>query len=187
MPFSKFIIIPIFIAFQAFSMMLIAPYFKFSTLPVAGPGLACWIAFQSWAMYFMAGCTIKGGLKTLVGYIGGIAASVAIFELGGVFSKLNNPTTPWGLYLAVFIVVIFVISAQRVPGLDFVPSYFIGAGVFFGLMAYEKKPADLCQYTWYVNVAVPEMIACIIGLVYGWVTVLFQTWYEAKVKAASAA
>lgn len=187
MPFSKFIIIPIFIALQAFTMMLIAPFIPFTNLPLGGAGLITWIAFQSWAMYFLAGCTVTGALKTLVGYLGGIIASVAIFELGGALSKLNSANTPWGLYLAVFIVVIFVISAQRVPGIDFVPAYFIGAGVFFGLMTYQPKPAELSQYAWYLKVTVPEMVACVCGLVFGWVTVTFQTWYEAKVKASSAA
>jgi hypothetical protein len=187
MPFHKFIIIPVFVAFQAFTMMLIAPFIPFTNLPVGGPGLITWIAFQSWAMYFMAGCTVKTGLKTLVGYLGGIIASVAIFELGGAFSSLNSASTPWGLYLAVFVVVVPVISCQRVPGLDFVPSYFVGAGVFFALMTYQPKPAELTQYAWYAKAAIPEMVACVSGLVYGWITVWFQSWYEAKIKAASAA
>ncbi|MCX6997601.1 MAG: DUF1097 domain-containing protein [Kiritimatiellaeota bacterium] len=186
MPFSKFIIIPLFIAFQAFSMMLIAPFIPFTALPVGGSGLITWISFQAWAMYFLAGCNIKMGLKVLVGYLGGIIASIAIFELAGVFSKLNGATTPWGLYLAVFVVVVFVISAQRVPGIDFVPSYFIGAGVFFALMTYQPKPAELCQYTWYMKLILPEMVACVVGLCFGWITVVFQTWYEARVKAAAA-
>lgn len=186
MPFSKFIIIPIFIAFQAFTMMLIAPFIPCTKLPVGGAGLITWIAFQSWATYFLAGCTVKTGLKTLVGYLGGVIASIAIFELGGAFSKLNSTSTPWGLYLAVFLVVIFVISAQRVPVIDFVPAYFIGAGVFFALMTYQPKPAGITQYAWYLQLTIPEMVACASGLVYGWVTVLFQTWYEARVKSASA-
>lgn len=187
MPFRKFIIIPLFIAFQAFTMMLIAPFVPFTNLPVGGTGLITWIAFQAWAMYFMAGCTVKMGLKTLAGYLGGIIASIAIFELAGVFSKLNCAGTPWGLYLAVFIVVIFVISCQRVPGIDFVPSYFVGAGVFFALMTYLPKPADVGHYAWYLQLTIPEMVACISGLIYGWVTVLFQGWYEAKVKTPAVA
>jgi hypothetical protein len=33
----------------------------------------------------------------------------------------------------------------------------------------------------YVSVAVPELIACVVGLCFGYVTVTFQTWYTAKV------
>lgn len=182
MPFSKFIIIPLFIALQAFTMMVIAPFIPLTPAAV-GAGLITWISFQAWAMYFLAGCNIKMGFKTLIGYLGGIIASIAIFELWKVLSMLDGKT-PWGLYVAVFIVVVFVISAQKVPGIDFVPSYFLGAGVFFALMTYLKKPEAMSTFGWYTNLAIPEMVACAIGLVFGWVTVLFQTWYEAKVKAA---
>jgi len=187
MPFGKYIIIPLFIAFQAFSMMFLQRYIPgtHEALAKGGPGLITWISFQAWAMYFLAGCTPKMGLKTLVGYLGGIIASVAIFELAGAFSSLNAPNGGhmWGLYLAVFIVVVFVISAEKVPGIDFVPSYFLGAGVFFALMTYVAKPEPLSKWAWYGQVTMTEMVACAIGLIYGWWTVTFKTWYVAKVGA----
>ena len=180
MPFKQFIAIPVFIAFQAFTMMLLAPFVPL-TGEAAGGGLTTWIAFQAWAMYFLGGCNVKMAGKTLIGYIGGIIASVAIFELAGVFGALSAGATPWGLYLAVFIVVIFVICVERIPGLDFVPSYFIGAGVFFALFTYLQKPDEVAKYTWYLNLAVPEIVACVIGLAYGWWTVTTRTWYEARI------
>jgi hypothetical protein len=186
MPFSKYIFIPLFIAFQAFTMMVIAPFIPWTPAAV-GAGLVTWISFQAWAMYFLAGCTPKMGVKTLIGYLGGVVASVAIFELAGALAGLNSASTPWGLYLAVFVVVVFVISAEKVPGIDFVPSYFLGAGVFFGLMTYLKKPEDVSRFSWYGMVALPEMIACAIGLAYGWWTVTFKTWYLAKVTAKATA
>lgn len=181
MPFKQFIVIPVFIAFQAFTMMLIAPFVPLTGTDAGGPGLVTWIAFQAWAMYFLGGCTIKMAAKTLGGYVGGIIASVAIFELAGLFSGLSTPTTPWGLYLAVFIVVVPVISMERVKGLDFVPSYFLGAGVYFALFTYLKRPDDAAKYAWYVNLAIPEIVACVIGLAYGWWTVTARTWYEGKI------
>lgn len=196
MPFSKYILIPLFIAFQAFTMMVITPFIPGTDQASfgAGAGLLSWVAFQAWAMYFLAGCTPKMGLKTLVGYLGGIIASIAIFELGfKVFGALNPAAgqagTQWGLYLAVFVVVVFVISAEKVPGIDFVPSYFLGAGVFFGLMTYLNPPAGVqkLSLSWYGTLALPEMIACALGLVYGWWTVTFKTWYVAKVTAESTA
>jgi hypothetical protein len=172
-------------------MMVITPFIPGTDKAAfGGPGLLSWVAFQAWAMYFLAGCTPKMGLKTLVGYLGGIIASIAIFELGfGAFGGLNGGPggTAWGLYLAVFVVVVFVISAEKVPGIDFVPSYFLGAGVFFGLMTYLKRPDDVTTFSWYGTLALPEMIACAIGLVYGWWTVTVKTWYVAKVTAAESA
>lgn len=176
MPFHKFILIPIFISFQAFVLMLIAPYVKLEAIGL--PGLATWITFQAWAMYFLAGCTPKTGLKTLIGYFGGIVASVAIFELGDLLAGPMGGY--WGYAVAVFIVVVPVISAQRVPWIDFVPAYFLGAGVFFGIMSLQQ-PAIGHDIGGYVSAAVPELIACAVGLCFGWVTVTYQTWYTAKV------
>jgi len=183
MPFKQFIMIPVFIAFQAFTMMALARFVPLTGETAGGPGLITWIAFQAWAMYFLGGCTIKMAAKTLGGYVGGIIASVAIFELGAVFSGLNTATTFWGLYLAVFIVVIFVISFERVPGLDFIPSWFLGAGVFFAMSTYLPQPEGVGKVAGYLNLAIPEIVACIIGLAYGWWTVTTRTWYEAKLKA----
>ncbi len=188
MPFKQFIAIPVFIAFQAFTMMLIARYVPFTeeAVAVGGPGLITWIAFQAWAMYFLGGCTVKMAGKTIIGYVGGIVASVAIFELAGAFSALNSDTTLWGLYLAVFIVVIAVICVERIPGCDFVPAYFIGAGVFFALFTYVPKPDEVGKYAWYVDLAIPEIVACIIGLAFGWCTVKARTWYEGKIAKPAA-
>ncbi|MCY3021972.1 MAG: DUF1097 domain-containing protein [Planctomycetota bacterium] len=189
MTFGQFLIIPLFIAFQAFTLMVIAPYIPGNLESVGGKGLMGWVTFQAWAMYFLAGCTVKMGFKTLAGYLGGIVASVAIFELAGMLSGLDCGDTKWGLYLAVFVVVVGVISAEKVPGFNFVPSWFLGAGVFFALATFGKKPDDVSVYAWYVELGVPELIACALGLVYGYCTVIFRKSYEAKfaVKAAVAA
>ena len=180
--FGTYIFIPIFIALQAFTMMAIAPYVPLNETVEGGLGLIAWVSFQAWAMYFLAGCTPKMGVKTLLGYGGGIVASIAIFELGKLFAGLDAGGTAWGLYLAVFLVVIPVISMEKVPWFDFVPSYFLGAGVFFGLMTYLEQPAgvEMGKYAWYGTVAVAEMVACAVGLIYGAITVVFRGWYEGK-------
>jgi hypothetical protein len=178
MPFSKFIVLPIFIAFQAATMMLLTPFIKIGPESIGGPKLITWIAFQAWAMYFLGGCTPKMAVKTAIGYACGIIASIAIFKLCGVFAGLGEY---WGTALAVFIVVIPVISAERVPMLDFVPAWFIGAGVFFALQ-FMSKAGTMAAY---MEIAIPEMIACVIGLFYGYCTVSFRVWYEKKVIPAA--
>ena len=176
MSFGKFILIPLFIAFQAFAMMLVAPYFPGAAEGVGGPGLLAWVAFQAWAMYFLAGATPTMGVKTFLGYFGGIVAAIAIFELAGL---LAGPLGGYlGLATAVFIVVVPVISAEKVPWFDFVPSYFLGAGVFFGIMALGKPGPG---FGGYLTVGLAELIACGTGLVWGWGTVTYKTWYVAKV------
>jgi len=183
MSFAQFIIIPVFISFQAFAMMLIAPWIP-GTSEALGGSLLTWISFQAWAMYFLAGCTIKTGLKTLAGYACGILASIAIFELGDLL--VANVSPYWGYPVAVFIVVIFVISAEKVPGINFIPSWFIGAGVFFAFVggAYLKEPVEHAV-AGYATIAVPELIGCAVGLIFGYVTVEFRTRYEKAIAAKS--
>ena len=183
MSFGKYILIPIFIAFQAFTMMLITPYAK--TFGEGAGGLATWVSFQAWAMYFLAGCTPKMGAKVLAGYLGGIVASVGIFELGDFLAAPLGGY--WGYAVAVLIIVVPVISMEKVPGFNFVPSWFIGAGVFFGFMTLKGYGPDQHNMQVYTNIALPELFACLVGLVYGWVTVVFRTWYEAKARVAMAA
>ena len=182
MSFGTYIIIPIFIGLQAFAMMAIAPYIPLNGTVEDGLGLITWVSFQAWAMYFLAGCTPKMGLKTLIGYGGGIVASVAIFELGSLFAPINAGPNAWGFYLAVFLVVVPVISMEKVPWLDFVPAYFVGAGVFFGLMTYLKplEGVEMGKCTWHGTLAVAEMVACATGLIFGVITVVFRGWYEGK-------
>ena len=194
MTFAQFIVIPIFIAFQAFTMMLIARYVPGNPLAIGGAGLMTWVAFQAWAVYFFAGfapwndkengpCPRMGG-KTMLGYLGGIICSIAIFELNGVFASLNSADGGhlWGLYLAVFLVVIAVIACEKAPFFNFVPAWFIGAGVFFALMTFAggSRPEAMSDWGWYGTLALVEMVACFVGQVYGWITVTFRGAYESK-------
>lgn len=174
MPYSKFLPIPLFIAVQATIMMIIEPMI----------GFVSWIAFQAWAMYFLAGCTPKTGLKTLLGYFGGVLASIAIMEGATLFGGMGL-TGGTNLYLAVFIVVVFVISAEYVPWFDFVPSWFVGAGVFFGLMNLDSFAEGASIWAMYGQSTVKLMWSCLVGLAFGAVTVAVRGWYEAQVNAAA--
>ncbi|MCF7847473.1 MAG: DUF1097 family protein [Kiritimatiellales bacterium] len=191
MSFKQFIVIPIFIAFQAFIMMAIAPYVP-GNPHIGGGGLLTWVAFQAWAMYFMSGfppwndketgpCPRMAG-KTILGYIGGIIASIAIFELGKALAFLNCSAAPGGLYTAVFIVVVVVICFERIPPFNFIPAWFVGAGVYFGLMSLAGgfKPEGMGTWGWYGAVALAEIVACVVGLAFGWATVAFRVKYETK-------
>lgn len=161
--------VAIFVALQATFMMIIEPHV----------GFVSWIAFQAWAMYFLAGCTPQMGIKTLVGYFFGMVASVAIMEGATAFAAAGL-TNGVNLYLAVFLVVVFVISAENVPGIDFVPSWFIGAGVFFGLMNMGTFAAEASTIDKYIQCTGTLMWSAAIGLVFGFVTVEVRTWYEKK-------
>ena len=109
------------------------------SLEAMGKGLLVWAAFQAWAMYFLRGATINMAFKTMVSYVGGIVVSVILIELGSIFSGLNGSTVPWGTVLAVFFVAFLIISTDRVPSINFLPSYFIGSGAYFAIMTYVHR------------------------------------------------
>jgi len=180
LPFHKFMGFPAFVGLQAVVLLTIAPFIPF-TPEAMGAGLLTWAAFQAWAMYFLGGATIKMAFKTIAGYIGGIIASVILIELGGAFSALDGRVVAWGTVLAVFFVAFLIISADRVPAINFLPSYFIGSGAYFAIISYVQRPDGTDPYLWYIHVAVPLLIASVAGLAFGWVTVYFKTWFDAKV------
>ena len=172
---------PAFVGLQAMVLLIIAPFIPF-TPEAMGAGLLVWAAFQAWAMYFLGGGTINMAFKTMAGYIGGIIGSVILLELGGALSGLHGPTIPWGAVLAVFVVAFLIISADRVPSINFLPSYFIGSGAYFVIITYVQRPDSIGVYSWYWQVAVPLLIAAAIGLAFGWGTVVFKVWFDSKLK-----
>ncbi len=178
-PFHKFMGFPAFVGLQAALLLMIAPFVPF-TPPAMGKGLLTWVVFQAWAMYFLGGATVNMAFKTIAGFVGGIIASVVLVEIGTLFSGLNGVTVPWGTVLTVFFVAFLIISADRVPAINFLPSYFIGSGAYFAILSYVPRPEDVTASVWYVQTAVPMLIATIIGLVFGWCTVYFKVWFDAK-------
>ena len=170
MNWSKFIVIPIIVAALAFTIQALDQVMA-GMMPVADNVGFGWIAFISWAMYFMADCTVEGGKKVFCNYAAGIVASVAIMLLGGALSGLGFFAFP----IAVFVVVIPCICLERIPPFDFVPALFVGAGIFFGFMSYVPGAT-------FATATLTELVYCVIGLVYGWMTVTLRGKYEASLK-----
>lgn len=178
MTFKQFFGIPVFISILAVTLVMLDGVIPATKIPF----LWTWITFQAWATYFLAGCNVKGGVKVMAGYLGGAVASVAIMELMGLLApSLGNPAA---LAVAVFIVVLGVISAERVPWFDFVPAWFIGAGVFFGVMNLNTTWQWGGETAWskYLEAGTFLMVSCLVGQIYGWVTVFCRVKYEACVK-----
>jgi len=174
MTFKKFIFIPFIVALLAGTIQVVDQVLHLQVEPAGNVGFG-WIAFQAWAMYFLAGCDLKGGLKTLLGYVMGIVASIAIMVLGGKFSGMGFYAVP----IAVFLVVIPVIFLEKVKWLDFIPAIFIGAGAFFAFMSYVPEAT-------FAKAATTELIYCVLGLFYGYVTIAIRGAYEKKVSGATA-
>ena len=169
MNFKKFIVIPVFIAILAASFIVIDQLLN-PLMPISDKGGFGWVTFQAWAMYFLAGCTLKGGLRTFLGYVMGILAAVSIIYLVGIFAS----TGFWALPLAVLVVVIPMCAVERAPSLfDFVPALFVSSAVFF---AFGKLYPSATM----TSSAITILIYCAIGMIYGIVTVYLRTLYENK-------
>ena len=135
---------------------------------------AIWVAFQAWAVYFLAGCNPMGGVKAFIGYATGIAASIAIIELMGAPGISKLPVVGGmnlAMALAVFIVVIPAIMSENLKNM--VPALFIGSGAFFGL-------SQLMPGKGYLAVTQAELVYCAVGLLFGFITVYWRGKYEAS-------
>lgn len=142
-----------------------------------------WIAFQAWAVYFVAGCTAVNGIKAWIGYLTGIVASIAIIKITEVPGLGSLPAQPinWALTLAVFLVVIPAIMSENLKNM--VPALFIGSGAFFaslGHAALAKAVPSGDQTTQFLYAAQAELIYCALGLSFGFITVFWRGKYEAS-------
>ncbi len=177
MKFSKFIVIPIIIACLAAIVQVIDQLFQSAgscDFFIAGSGFG-WLTFQAWALYFLAGCNIKGGIQVLIGYIAGIIGSIAIIAFAG-FLGSNGVPAFWATPLSLLILVIPVICLERVQVM--IPALFVGAGAYFAIMTFQPAGAA----TTFVNAAGTELIYCLVGLIFGWITVTLRVAYENSVK-----
>ncbi len=172
MSFKKFLPIALVIACLAAILQTIDQLLGQSALAAfAGFG---WISFQSWAVYFMGGCTVKDGVRGFFGYLLGIIASVAIFKFGGVLGGLGF----WAMPVCLVVLVTVIMQLENAPSLlNFVPSLFVGAGAFFAMASYV-----ITDGSWggYLQAAGIELLYCVIGLLCGWATVAFRGWYEPR-------
>lgn len=168
MDFKKFIIIPVFIAFLAAAFIVIdqviSPY-----MPITDNKGFGWVTFQAWAMYFLAGCTVKGGARTFLGYVLGILSAILIIKLAGVLGS----TGFWAVPLAVLVMVIPMCSMERAYSLiDFVPAIFVSSAVYFAFTQIYPPTTTIA------SIAITILVYCAIGMILGFVTVSLRTAYE---------
>lgn len=95
MTLKKFVLIPVIIGVLA-CLIQALDQLLYSSVPPEGNVGFSWISFQSWAVYFLAGCTVRGGIKAFIAYAIGIAASIVIMVLGGALtSGFRLLRRPW--------------------------------------------------------------------------------------------
>lgn len=169
MKLKKFAVIPVMIGILAFLIQVVDQWLSPVMQPSGNVGFS-WISFQAWAVYFFAGCNLKGGLKTFISYALGIGASVLIMLLGGA---ITPALAFWGVPIAVGLIAFVVIFFERVELLGLIPALFIGAGAFFAFMSYVPGAT-------FANAAFTELVYCAIGIAFGFITVSLRVAYEKR-------
>ena len=175
---SQLMVVSCGLAVQAFCLVVINAF----VAKLVGAD-TIWIAFQAWAVYFLVGCNVMGGIKAWLGYASGIAISILITKLMGLLGGISwipSPDKMGGINLvmaiAVFIAVFPAIMSENLKNL--IPCLFIGSGAFFGLSSIdfggETGKLSLLSAT-YV-----ELVYCALGLLFGWITVFWRGKYEAS-------
>ena len=168
------------IALQAFTLILLNGF-----IPLLAGTDAIWLSFQAWAVYFLAGCNPKGGLKALIGYATGVAASIVIVELmsaPGIESIPEVGGMNLAMAVAVFIVVVPAIMTENLKNM--LPAMFIGSGAFFGMSEILGSPPEpLGGWALHLAAAQAVIVYCAVGLLFGFITVFWRGKYEASLKS----
>ena len=172
MTLKKFVVIPLIVAVLAFCIQIIDQVLSSLMQPSPNQGFG-WIAFQSWAVYFLAGCNLKGGIKALIGYAIGISGSILIMNLGNLFAPLQFFSIPMAVAMVAFCLIFF----ERTTWLSLIPAIFIGAGAYFAFTSYVPGAT-------FVNAAITEMVYCLLGLTFGFTTITLRTAYEKRLKTS---
>ncbi|MCC8026872.1 MAG: DUF1097 domain-containing protein [Clostridium sp.] len=168
MKIKKHTPIALFVGFQACVIQIIDQCIHGALPPAGNTGFA-WISFLAWATYFMAGCTIKDGIRAFFGFVIGIIASIAIMLMGGSFGALGFFATPAAILIIAWLLFYLEIAP---PLFSMVPAVYIAAGAYFGCMSYVPGAAFSTMFF-------TEMIYLTLGLFFGWMTIAFRTWFEA--------
>ena len=90
-------------------------------------------------------------------------------KMAGVWACLGFFSVPLAVCVVAFILIFF----ERTTWFNLVPSMFIGAGVYFAFMSYVPNVT-------FVNAAITEMVYCILGLIFGVITITLRTRYEKR-------
>lgn len=176
MRIKRHTMIALFVGLQACVIQIIDQCIHGSLPPGGNVGFA-WISFLAWATYFMAGCTIKDGVRAFIGFIIGMVASIVIMLLGGTFGALGFFATP----LAILIIAWLLFYLEIAPHMfSMVPAVYVAAGAYFGCMSYVPDAS-------YAKIFLTETIYLTLGLFFGWMTIAFRTWYEGRRNKAGAA
>jgi len=169
----SFALVSAYIAFLAFIIVCIDQSIK-GCMPIGSENGFTYLAFVAWAVYFFTG-TAKDGIRAAIGYVIGIAFSIGIVNLAGVFSCTQFFAVP----IAVLIVVFLVLYLEKVPWINYIPSMFVASGCFFGIINYVPEAGKGPLFCDAVTV---ELIYGFLGLLFGWFAVVGKGFIIKKIE-----
>lgn len=164
---STYFIFAVYVGIQSFLLQLVDQLIG-SKIVDGGHSGFVFVAFQAWALYFLLGSSLKGGVKGFCGYALGIIFAVIMIVVAGVFAAAGILALP----ITALIVVPFMMYFEFAPWcLRDTAAFFIGAGAFFGIHNYVSN-ISIMDTTFVV------LLYCFFGLFSGWATSAFRKWFE---------
>ena len=183
MKYFKHSVLSLFLGVQAFVLTYIDDFLKTKLGPdekINFLGLAdnpldvglgfVYVAFIGWAVYFFAGATIEGGVRAVIAFfLGQIGAlgMVWIGEIGG------NALFMIALGILVFSAAINMLELTP-KWFNLLPAAFAACATFFGLYLHSFGGTT----DQILNTLLLENVYLWCGLITGFITILFRTWFD---------
>ncbi len=137
--------------------------------------------FMSWALYFLAGCEIKGGVKVLCGYVMGILGSILIIMFG---DSMMESIGFFAFPLAVGVIAFCIMFLEHTTWLSLIPAIFVASGCFFGLINFAAD--GYLGENLFMEAFKLEMIYAVIGVIFGVITITLKGKLDACLGADEA-
>ena len=128
------------------------------------------VAFQSWALYFLREHCEKRFKRLSWILYGDCIREIVMLKVGGMLGGLGIFAIPVTALIIVPIMMYFEYAPFYISD---VATFFVGAGAFYGIYNYVDG-ITINRHS------MIEMLYCVLGLASGWMTVLFRNWYENK-------
>ncbi|MDO4788256.1 MAG: DUF1097 domain-containing protein [Johnsonella sp.] len=162
--------IALFVGIQA-GMIQMIDQMLHSHMPISGGVGYSWASFLGWATYFMPGCTVFNGIQSVVSFVMGIISGIFIFTIAGAIGSMGF----WAAPAAVCLIAWLLMYLELCPKLfRLIPAVYVACAAFFGSMLYIPGAT-------YPEVFITLMVYLLLGLVLGWMTITFRTWYSKKI------
>lgn len=129
--------------------------------------LILWAAFISWALYFLAGATIKKMDEAAIGLTGGLIAGWTLIKLIPIFFGTFGAF--WTLPVLVVIIGFVIIFLELVPEFNMAPAYFFSFASFFAAMG-ALNPATGQAYGPGIGTVIQLWIPLMIGLGFAYIS-----------------